>query len=280
MTAAAADREQVEVWPAPAPAAPVFLCALRRRADARGAPIPARVQANAWACLNVVLSGQVHCADGPLPPAFLTGPFSAPFDTEVRGGLLSLSVVLQPWALRPLFGLSAADLVDRLLAIDGIASPRLHSLCDLARRAGAGALPPQALWSEVAQRVAGIDAAPADLALETLRRQGVEAAAESLGVSARYYRRRFTGHMGLAPATWQRITRWEQSLRDLAQASSLAELSVRHGYADQAHLTRETRALLGTSPARLRHALRAGEQGWSLQPARVRFVQDPREGAA
>lgn len=280
MTSPAADREQVDVWPAPAPAAPAFLCALLRRAHAKETPISARVHANAWACLNVVLSGEVRCADGPLPAAFLTGPFSAPFDTDVRGELLSLSIVLQPWALRPLFDLPASELVDRLLAVDGIASPRLHALCDYARVACGGGLSPQALWSAVAELVAGAGATPPALALETLRRHGVEAAAESLGVSARHYRRRFTDHMGLAPAAWLRITRWEQSLQDLAQASSLAELSARHGYADQAHLTRETRALLGTSPARLRHALRAGEGGWALQPARVRFVQDAREGAA
>jgi AraC-like DNA-binding protein len=280
MTSASPDREQVEVWRAPERVAPVFLCALRRRVQAGPAPVASRVHANAWACLNVVVSGQVHCADGALPAAFLTGPFSAPFDTEVRGELLSLSIVLQPWALGPLFGVTAAQLADRLLPTESIASRRLHTLCDVAREACAGGNQPAALWDGLAQAAADADAAAPDIALERLREAGVEAAANALGVSARHYRRLFRHHMGLAPASWLRITRWEQSLSDLAAAGSLADLSARHGFADQAHLSRETRALLGTSPGELRHALRAGVGHWSLQPARVRFVQDPQAPGA
>ncbi len=46
------------------------------------------------------------------------------------------------------------------------------------------------------------------------------------------------------------------------------------GYADQAHLTRETGAIASRSPAQLRRALERGEGHWSLQPARVRNLQD------
>ena len=63
------------------------------------------------------------------------------------------------------------------------------------------------------------------------------------------------------------------ALRD-GDAAGIARLAADHGYADQAHLARETRSIVTSTPARLRGALRSGEGHWSLRPARVRIVQD------
>ncbi|QJW85207.1 helix-turn-helix domain-containing protein [Ramlibacter terrae] len=57
--------------------------------------------------------------------------------------------------------------------------------------------------------------------------------------------------MGLPPATWLRIRRWEVAVGALAghETTSRAELSLRHGFSDQAHLARDTRAIADASPA-------------------------------
>ena len=56
---------------------------------------------------------------------------------------------------------------------------------------------------------------------------------------------------GYGPKTLARILRMRRAL-DLARAGApLAEVAVRSGYADQAHLTREVRDLAGVPPTRL-----------------------------
>lgn len=276
-------RERVQVHPAAAAARPWALCAIHREVAAGGEAVASQVHANTWGCVNVVVRGQVRCGDGVLPARFLTGPFSAPFATRAEGPLASLSIVLAPWLLQPLFGLPVAAMVDRLVDADVAGSPVLQALCALAARAcDDGDLAP--LWSFLADRAAQAGAVEPELALDVLRGEGVEAAARACGWSARHYRRRFAAAMGLAPAAWIRIARWEASLLSLAQESPatapLAAVSALRGYADQAHLARDTRTFTGTTPAQLRRALHAGAGHWSLRPALVRSVQDAREGGA
>jgi AraC-like DNA-binding protein len=236
--------------------------------------VAATVHANAWACVNVVVRGAVQCDGHTLPARFLSGPFSRPFQSVVPREVASLSIVLAPWVLQPLFGIAAGAMGDRLVDADALRTPALDLLCRKAEDAcRTGALEP--LWTVLARQAAAAGAGEPALAFDVLREQGVEAAALACGWSARHYRRRFQACMGLAPASWLRITRWEASVLALAQLPApLAELSAHGGYADQAHLARDTRAFTGATPARLRRALQAGAGHWSLQPARVRSVQD------
>jgi len=92
--------------------------------------------------------------------------------------------------------------------------------------------------------------------VETLRRhRGVEGRvvaelAHRLGVSERTVRRRCVQAVGYGPKTLDRIVRLQRFLA-LARAnprSPLAALAATSGYADQAHLSRETGALVGATP--------------------------------
>jgi AraC-like DNA-binding protein len=74
---------------------------------------------------------------------------------------------------------------------------------------------------------------------------------QRVGLSKRQVRRRCVAAIGYAPKTLQRIARFQ---RLLAAAHTevdehLADLAVEHGYADQAHLTSESRRLTGLPPA-------------------------------
>jgi AraC-like DNA-binding protein len=135
---------------------------------------------------------------------------------------------------------------------------------------------PSRLWSALEAHGCKVQQAQPRLALDTLLGAGVAAAAAALGCSTRQYLRRFRHAMGLSPATWLRIRRWETALRAMAGAphDSMAQLSLQQGFADQAHLARETRALVDETPVRLRRLLMEDAGPWSLRPARVRFVQD------
>jgi AraC-like DNA-binding protein len=53
----------------------------------------------------------------------------------------------------------------------------------------------------------------------------------------------------------------------------MAELAIDSGFADQAHATREVRRVTGTTPARLRDALRQDRDGVSSVRMAAAFVR-------
>jgi AraC-like DNA-binding protein len=85
--------------------------------------------------------------------------------------------------------------------------------------------------------------------------QRVEELATSLGFSERQLRRRFLAGVGYGPKVLQRVLRLRRFLRG-ADLEGLAGAAAVAGYADQAHLSRECRALTGLTPGELARAAR------------------------
>lgn len=80
-------------------------------------------------------------------------------------------------------------------------------------------------------------------------------------LSERSARRRCKRAVGVSPKRWQLLHRLDRILRDpdlISPASSLAHLAQEHGFADQAHMSRELMRLTGASPSRLRRRDRTG----------------------
>ena len=73
----------------------------------------------------------------------------------------------------------------------------------------------------------------------------------ALGVSERQLRRRFADAVGYGPKTLARVLRFQRFLALAGAGEDLARLALAAGYADQAHLTRETRRLAGRTPLEL-----------------------------
>nr|WP_246458193.1 helix-turn-helix transcriptional regulator [Saccharopolyspora gloriosae] len=94
----------------------------------------------------------------------------------------------------------------------------------------------------------------------------VAALAARLGWSRRHLVRRFHHQLGITPKAAARVLRFERAARLLAQDSrGLAQVAADAGYADQAHLSREVRALTRWTPSQLR--------GFTSAAAGVPFVQ-------
>ena len=147
--------------------------------------------------------------------------------------------------LSELLGRNADELVDRLA---GVASPaRRVTLMQaaLAGRLGLGPEPaPAVIWACQTLRMAP-SVRVADLAAE-------------VGWSRTRLASRFSAQVGLSPKRFSQVVRFERASRLLAcGASSLAEVAVHSGYYDQAHLSRDVRALAGTTPATLAAELAA-----------------------
>jgi AraC-like DNA-binding protein len=78
--------------------------------------------------------------------------------------------------------------------------------------------------------------------------------ADEVGYSRRHLGNLLRAEVGLTPKEYQRVARFEHRRSRLIAAAtagrpSLADVAVRAGYADQAHLTREWVRLAGCTPS-------------------------------
>ncbi|WP_019631419.1 helix-turn-helix domain-containing protein [Actinomadura atramentaria] len=78
----------------------------------------------------------------------------------------------------------------------------------------------------------------------------VQDAAERLGCSRRHLGAAVRAELGVTPKEYQRLLRFEAARRGLAAGGAdLARVAAEAGFADQAHFTREWRAMSGCTPA-------------------------------
>jgi AraC-like DNA-binding protein len=161
---------------------------------------------------------------------------------------------LEPPAVRRLFGIPAGELSERTISLDDLMGPdaarladRLHATDDPSVRF--------AVLDEVLLGLADRHGSepPPDLehAWNLLRASRgtmrIEDLATRVGCSRRHLAKRFAADVGASPKTAARLIRFEAARRRLNQVP-LARLAAEHGYADQAHLSREFHELGGVPP--------------------------------
>ena len=76
--------------------------------------------------------------------------------------------------------------------------------------------------------------------------------ARDVGWSRRRLHERFTGEFGVAPKEAARLHRFDHARRLVDAGRDLAAVAFEAGFADQAHLSREWRALTGRAPTQTR----------------------------
>jgi AraC-like DNA-binding protein len=186
---------------------------------------------------------------GPL----VAGPQSRHTLRPVAAPLLAVGARFRPGVAPQLLRIPAAELVDRHVPLDDV-MPALAARLD-ARLADAGN-PLAVLQQELARSLADLGepdpVVRAAAALLGSGSAGVAEVADGVYVSERQLQRRFRERVGYGPKTFQRIARFQRALGRLgSEGGGLAGAAASAGYADQAHLTRETRRLAGLSPREL-----------------------------
>ena len=169
--------------------------------------------------------------DGDQPASFVVGLVDRPQPFEISGDAAFEALRLWPWAWPLLGGIAPADLVGRWAA-----------------------------WE--APPVTAIEACLA--AATDLNRIGsalivaptVAAMSERTGMPPRALQRWFVRQVGLPPRVWLRQIRFQGAFETLPGEPSLAGHAAARGYADQAHMAREFRALAGVPATAARRRAR------------------------
>ena len=191
---------------------------------------------------------------GPRLGIRIVGPHLRPIEVPVGPGAAVGGVRFAPDAAGRVLGLVPTDWPDRLDAADGHL-PDLSAAVAACDTTDTGR---NALVTMLTDRVArapapdplvraalgAIDEARSDLRVTDL--------AASLGVSPRTLQRRFRAATGLAPKPSARVRRFLRAVGarvlDPSDADAWGRIAADFGYADQAHLVRECRALTDLPP--------------------------------
>ncbi|HWH41062.1 MAG TPA: helix-turn-helix domain-containing protein [Usitatibacter sp.] len=192
------------------------------------------------------------------PHAFAVGPMRSAAVVPLLGAVDLFGVRFRPGAALAFLDAPLQALADREVPLDALCGSLARSL--------------EAVLAEVApaermrhaERIlhARLDAGHGTTrevetvanAIALLRRArggaGVREVAIALGVGERWLERAFDRHVGYGPKMLARVVRFQHALRllDAGTALSWSALAYEAGFADQAHLVREFRALAGLTP--------------------------------
>jgi AraC-like DNA-binding protein len=185
--------------------------------------------------------------------ALVGGLHDAPVLVRNGGRCLGLHLFLTPLGVRSLFGVPSAALAGGIVDLFDVWKPadelverlmqattweQCFAILDeiFLRTLRPVFLPPAILWAW--RRLAG---AHGRLSIRDLARE--------VGWSRRHLTERFNTELGVTPKTAARILRFEHACRTIMDdRPTLADTALNCGFQDQAHMTREWRALAGCTP--------------------------------
>jgi AraC-like DNA-binding protein len=172
--------------------------------------------------------------------------------------IVALGAGFRPGAAARLLRMPTAEFVDEHVPLDAVLPGLAARLDDRLSHATEPRQAVAAFAGELVKNLRHADAPDPAVrhAIGLLDRATTTVAevAERAFVSERQLERRFTELVGYGPKTLQRILRFQRFLAQVALPDvGLAGAAALAGYADQAHLSRETRRLAGLTPRQLRH---------------------------
>jgi AraC-like DNA-binding protein len=188
--------------------------------------------------------------------AHVVGPMTRAIEVALDGPARIVGARFRPGAAVGLFGIAARELRDDAADARDVWGARGRFFDAELAEATDAPLALGVIAGELSARVAELDAPDAriDRAVAMLARHGGEipipAVAADVGVGERQLERLFDERVGYRPKMFARVARLQRVTATLARgsAASWARLAVDCGYADQAHLIREFRALTGVTP--------------------------------
>lgn len=163
---------------------------------------------------------------------------------------------LTPFGAPALLGVPSGELAGELVGLDALLGPEAGRLAEALHALPSWEARFELLDERLGARAAGAASPRPDVAwawqrLEAARgRVPVARVAAELGCSRRHLSVRFREEVGLPPKRFARLLRFRSAVELLGRVE-LAQVALLCGYADQAHLTRDVRALAGMTPSEL-----------------------------
>ncbi len=176
---------------------------------------------------------------------FVAGPDTAARMHDVRADVDYVGLRMSAGVGPALLGLPAQALTDECPDLDAVWGDRpARALQTVVAEDALNALP---RWAAQRARSAALD--PLGPAILILATDGVPAAdtADRLGLTTRTLHRAALRLFGYGPRHLTRIQRFTRALDAARSGLPLAAVAAEHGYADQAHLSREARDLGGAT---------------------------------
>ncbi len=194
----------------------------------------------------LVRASQLHRAGayaaGVTPSAFLSKP---------AGRMLLFGIAFRPGGAAAVTGLPANELTGRTVPLEVLWGRRAESIAERMAEAPSFGERVHVIQQELLERFGRTDA-EVDGAVRRLTANPSMSIASLAGddSSARRLERKFLAHVGIGPKRLARMLRLQRATRLWAagRVDGGAALAAAAGYADQAHMVREYRALAGTTP--------------------------------
>jgi len=185
--------------------------------------------------------------------ARVVGPNTTAFLVALDAGVAVVGARMRPGAASALLGVDAASLRDGSVALADVWGDDARRLEDRLERSEQQRVEVLLAALDTCARRAAAPDPLVHAAVERLRDPvaRVETLARELDVSARQLRRRFDAAVGYGPKRLARVLRLERAVARARAGDELALAAAGAGYADQAHLTHDCRALAGVPPSAL-----------------------------
>ena len=217
--------------------------------------------------LGVLPDGRVDLLWAEHGKAVVIGPQTRALGRPVPAEFAVAAVRFRPGGASAILGVAAHELADLHVALDEVDSRPARRLLRALEPLEDPAVAPIALAGAIGALADGhrhpdpVIEHAARLLDEPAAR--VARVAQGLELSERQLERRFREFVGYGPKMFHRVRRFQGVLGALARGShqggGLARIAATAGYADQGHLTRETRELSGLTPLGLEQVLAALE---------------------
>lgn len=199
----------------------------------------------------------------------VAGPDKGPQTEILPAGALIIGFRFRPAAAAAWLGVPASDLLDQRVALEELWGAKARRLAAGVRQQGGVASLVSSLEAVlIAHGAAHATDVPMRAAFDLIRHGPPPDASlvpwlmRALSMSERTLRRRFDQNFGYGPKTLDRILRYQRFLRLARQSRQPTAIQAAEaGYADQAHLVRESRRMTGNTPLQLDRIIKARRAG-------------------
>lgn len=192
-----------------------------------------------------------------MPTTYLYGQTLHPIELHMQGAYMVIGIQLYPFVLNSFFGLNSTDLNNACYDLNNLfgwqqIEVKLMNATDTAEQVDIlmGFL--EGMFQAKKEQLDFSVKDAIQMILDSKAQITVAGVATNLHITARTLERRFLKETGISAKQFIQITRFQQSMEQMAGGgyTNLTDVVYNNGYADQSHFIRVFKAFTGTTPGR------------------------------